>query len=783
MENFKLIDRAFIDMSNEDLIVLDGPNGFGKTTIFDAIELVLTGKISRIENYNRQLGFNTLLFSKDEKKDSIIKIEFASEFNVITFIKWYTPNIQLQKRDRQPDNWDLFDTYKINNFSDDITQAEEIDQQIIFNLLGINDDLERQYNLYYYIQQEENTHFLKQPGRKRMERINHLFDTHIEQDEQQKIADVRKALMEERNTVKKEIEQSNKKIEVYSGITNLEENEETKYIPLFTDQIEKEWDKKELIMESKEQKDKYIAELMEIDDFVTHYDEFIKARFNKGLIQVTQNKNLLKNSIIASNFLDEYEQIKERYEKGLKFQKIQEDLKKENFLANIREIDFNNIEVDVDFELDIDVIEQLRNSIIIQQNSASELSKVVQQFNDTRKQLLSHFNSVLEKTGDKHGECPFCGYDWDTYERLLAEVEAKRKTFLQYYDDATELVEQKVEELYEKHLNVILNLIKEELEKEKYIVNKDFFLQLKEAIIDGEKIRNFFKWSKVNGIDISSFGNKVFNQQVKDIEIKIQAFSDFLLQNKKEVKEGYSELDNKFKQFEHLYKDTFRESEDLIKRITKEMIIQKKKYINHVFYRQNMERIEKENKNLERLKTIDQKLKEKITELKIIYDVYDSEIRKHWNKVMKDIEIPFYIYSGKIIQEYQKGLGIFIEEDPSGEAKNIKFVSDNQYDHDAINYLSSGQLSALVISFTLALNKVYGNQSLNLILIDDPVQTMDEINMASLTELLRNEFPHKQIIISTHEEDVSRYLRYKFKKYNLKAMRFNVKEDLLLSST
>src|SRR5699024_4858991 len=137
--------------------------------------------------------------------------------------------------------------------------------------------------------------------------------------------------------------------------------------------------------------------------------------------------------------------------------------------------------------------------------------------------------------------------------------------------------------------------------------------------------------------------------------------------------------------------------------------------------------------NIKKLETMIGKLEEQIGELRELLNVYDQEIRKHWNKVMKDIEIPFYIYSGKIIQEYQKGLGIFIEEDPNGEARSIKFVSDNEYDHDAINYLSSGQLSALVISFTLALNKVYANQSLDLILIDDPVQTMDEINMASLT--------------------------------------------------
>jgi exonuclease SbcC len=127
-------------------------------------------------------------------------------------------------------------------------------------------------------------------------------------------------------------------------------------------------------------------------------------------------------------------------------------------------------------------------------------------------------------------------------------------------------------------------------------------------------------------------------------------------------------------------------------------------------------------------------------------------------------------------------LGIFIKESSSGEAKSIKFVSNDISDHDVVNYFSSGQLSALVIAFTLALNKVYGNKNLGMLFIDDPVQTMDEINMASLTELLRNEFRDKQIIISTHEEEVSRYIRYKFNKYGFNTMRFNVKEDLFALS-
>ena len=51
----------------------------------------------------------------------------------------------------------------------------------------------------------------------------------------------------------------------------------------------------------------------------------------------------------------------------------------------------------------------------------------------------------------------------------------------------------------------------------------------------------------------------------------------------------------------------------------------------------------------------------------------------------------------------------------------------------------------------LAMNKLYvgDDDQLGFLLIDDPVQTMDDINMASLVELLRNEFDDKQMILST----------------------------------
>lgn len=48
MHNFKLFSHAEIDVENYRLVMLDGPNGYGKTSIFDALEYLFTGDVKRI---------------------------------------------------------------------------------------------------------------------------------------------------------------------------------------------------------------------------------------------------------------------------------------------------------------------------------------------------------------------------------------------------------------------------------------------------------------------------------------------------------------------------------------------------------------------------------------------------------------------------------------------------------------------------------------------------------------------------------------------------------------
>ncbi len=140
--------------------------------------------------------------------------------------------------------------------------------------------------------------------------------------------------------------------------------------------------------------------------------------------------------------------------------------------------------------------------------------------------------------------------------------------------------------------------------------------------------------------------------------------------------------------------------------------------------------------------------------------------------VISDIEVLFHLYSGRIVQDRKGGNGLFIKND-----KGIRFLDSPNSSYDALFKLSSGQLSALIISFTLALNKKYSQDKL--LFIDDPVQTLDDLNVAALIDLLRNEFSDRQIFIATHEDMMSAYMRYKFMKYNIQTQHISMSKVYL----
>ena len=85
IENYKLFSQKEIDFSGALLSVFDGPNGYGKTSIFDAIELLITGKISRVkecESIDGKTGYQTVFFAQNSEKDVILKAELKMRIQI-----------------------------------------------------------------------------------------------------------------------------------------------------------------------------------------------------------------------------------------------------------------------------------------------------------------------------------------------------------------------------------------------------------------------------------------------------------------------------------------------------------------------------------------------------------------------------------------------------------------------------------------------------------------------------------------------------------------------------
>lgn len=773
INNFKHIDSLILDFSEKNLILLEGPNGYGKTTIFDAIELVVTGKINRIKNMSDgRSGFENMLFVKNEKIDTEIRIEFLNKLKKFTIVKYINSNNTYSKQDRKPENWNIFETHLLNSFNEpisneNIASADEIKKQ--FNVK----DLERYFNLFYYVQQEENTIFLQQSEKERMNSISTLFDTTNEQQKQKRVNESKKIVDKELEKISTLITQKNDELNKIDNEIKSEKkkNDYVEYFRLLTDTgTIAQWDK-ELKTLSRETRDKYIEELRSISSILVNFDYMLNHQFNNYLQEYSSNNELLRQTVIVGEFIEDFEEIENLKDNRDRLIKLQKGLQKENFSEKL---ELNYIEEAasiLNIKINIISIERLIERLKDLKKEINNFSHNISKLLKYRLEVKSLFESHKEVLSEN--ECPLCGFNYESNLLLLESIREKEKRIKELLRDDFNEFDSVYSELTNSYINPIVKSINEYLSDDNNKVNEEYYSIFKKSYEHKDKIIEFIKWSKQQNLRIQDYFIQSFEDKDNIIQNK-ENLKEYLKDSTKKVKSNYSS----FTEDILIYNNTFQGNPNYVTQLSVSDVTRKANYINQQYYNtQSLER-NKVNEHLIALKKEEKKLSIIKEKIKLVHDIYQKQITEHWKKIIKDIEIPFYIYSGKIIQNYQQGLGVFIKVTGTQNNQSIRFVSDASFDQDVTNYFSSGQLSALVLALTLALNKVYGEKSIDLLLIDDPVQTLDEINVASLTELLRNEFAHKQIILSTHENDISRYISYKFLKYNLTTLKLNLKTEL-----
>ena len=75
--------------------------------------------------------------------------------------------------------------------------------------------------------------------------------------------------------------------------------------------------------------------------------------------------------------------------------------------------------------------------------------------------------------------------------------------------------------------------------------------------------------------------------------------------------------------------------------------------------------------------------------------------------------------------------------------------------------LSSSQMNVLAVSVFLAFNLGMPALPLNTVILDDPLQSLDDLNLLGLIDLLRRTRDQRQLIVSTHDRRFASLLERK----------------------
>ncbi|NFQ68080.1 AAA family ATPase [Clostridium sporogenes] len=177
------------------------------------------------------------------------------------------------------------------------------------------------------------------------------------------------------------------------------------------------------------------------------------------------------------------------------------------------------------------------------------------------------------------------------------------------------------------------------------------------------------------------------------------------------------------------------------------------------------------------------KLEYYATKLKIIKEDKD-QIQKNSEFIQNNI-------INKILQKNEMVNWIFNKINPhpffnsvefdyvKNEGTNFKYKNDggnNTFDIYLDHIFSSAQLNVLALSIFLGLGLTQKCSNLDQLFLDDPIQSMDDINILSYIDLMRaiidSNLISKNIIISTHDDNFAKLLSIKMRNKEFKVYNF-----------
>lgn len=760
---FKAFSDIEFDFERCSLLTLEGPNGYGKTTIFDAIELLLTGQINRLSelfstvmdakktNYKDNLYWN----SKDDAAPIEIRVELIDEItkNIRCFSRSASVADLKVEANNRADRFQIFKLFSVDTFKDG-KLLEELPSNYLDQFFGEN--FCKNYSMLNYLRQGQNNFIFGRKAKARKESLDDLLQTkrtrefielcgkaekrlasHVSAPEQEKIADLEA------------------KIDALAK-AEAPDNIAIKYEKISTAVVSPVWDLIDPFpVADQDRFDTLSKEVKVIISLLALKDAVRERKRNEDIEKFLAEKDrLIQIAVSIGKHASRYDSLSiesKRINSLLGMLTTLKKLPSEININDLHSLREGGISIDVTIDAAVAV-----------------LAEIVAKLDDRASQVvrISQLRSALDKEhrhvfGEEGNWCALCGTPWQTINLLDEAISLTQKT----YDDVVGVLSERIasqEKIIADALLAVRSKVESDLELAELVFDKPLFEELQKNLSQFAALSNLNDRLELLGIDYDGgFTTDETELVARKLELidKIRGLKN--LENDS-LPDGWDKaIDNTFAALDDFYSADSTKFEE------------KQNYLS-LAYRLSQSKALSEAKRLHR--ELANKFlaasaaKEKISTLK---KIISNEERSHSSKVISEIELIFHIYSGRLIQNYQRGLGLFIDQ---GSNDKLQFCTAEYSDHDATLSMSSGQLSALSLAFFLALNRVYSKTPV--LLIDDPVQSLDEINIASLTDLLRCELRDRQLIISTHEDDIAAYMRYRYLRAGLESKRFHMQSYL-----
>lgn len=733
VHNFKGFEDETFHFEDYDAIVLGGMNGFGKTTIFDAVELLFTGKIARMEGY-RGLHNNKLATSDEvlplvcSMDSDTVSVEAQVMIDdVILHLKRKTTTRAM----KNPVDFSAFGgIILVENGNEIVMDEDKLSEIGLFQF--IND-----YSFLNYLSQEGATSFLLSKDGDRAKVISNLFNLE-KYDRPIFLID---KLLVELNSRKT---RSETRIQDMKGLMlTINQNQEQTAAYNQICSSEQYWDKETPVLSLQQYNEllKQDGILDRLSYLCEHYSFFVQHKHNRYLQNLLDSDRLLKELVTYVKFKDKELLISMYAEFTGSIKEVYESL--DSLTASKLVLQLSNNIVSYITEEHFAAFNAELKNFQTMYNMAEKLHKQFATLYGLRDRMtdMLYRNSSLVS----NGECPLCGAKYADSEELLKKI--------------AEHIESTKENISENQ-----KLIEDQLLKVKAAMQSYIIKPMEELFAANEITQD------VTGIFLSidkASAEKYISTLEQKFEVEISGegvVEDTMEALKNEIRTLVVEVDDSLDY--NIMEGVFNSFGRYLKKecISKECIEEKRIYLA-LMYAQS-DNVRQMKAELERMNVLKEKTTDAIRKLKSMKGELKSQRSSYLTKLLSDIKILFYIYSGRIMQDCRFGRGLFVKENSTTSRILITAGLSPNDEVDALYNMSSGQLVSIAIALKLSLNKLYSNTPF--LAIDDPVQTMDDLNLWGFIETMRRDFRDHFLLLSTHEYDYESLLKYKFDKWNIK---------------